>query len=113
VLAPPVLIDGSVVGERGLDDNGGVVWGSGTSAVTQFPGAEVDDDLVALARSAGNVRSSGDVEVAVVPIGDGSVGEIQVLVLDAEFGCERQYFVGPGVTLGEALVFAQSFADRI
>lgn len=89
------------------------MWGSGTSAVTQFPGAEVDDDLVALARSAGNVRSSGDLEVAVVPIGDGSVGEIQVLVLDAEFGCERQYFVGPGVTLGEALTFAQTFADQM
>lgn len=90
-----------------------MVWGEGAAAVTEFPGAQINDELVELARSTGNVRSNGDVEIAVIPIGDGAVGQIQVVVLDEKFDCERQYFVGPGVAVDEALLFAQAFADAL
>ena len=112
-LPPPALIDGASPGKETNGPDNSVTWGIGDNSVTEYVGADIDGDLLELAEVSGNLRTAGDLTIAVVPIGDGSTGVIQIILLDTLTGCERQYFVGPGVEVDVALDFAQAFVEQL
>ena len=98
------LVDGSSPGAATLTTNTDrtttVTWGDGTTKVTQGLGADapfVDSP---------NTVSRGDFTATIVPIGDGAVGEISIVIADAADGCERHYWVGPGIDPDQAIRYA-------
>lgn len=110
--APLWLLDGSSPGDGRVEERGGETvyrWGDGSPQVRQVRATTFDDPF---AWTTGDqLAVSGDVRIAVVPVGDGAVGEIIVAVDDG--ACERQYSIGPGVTVADAIGYANHWAEGL
>lgn len=121
--APPFLVDGSAPGEPTTASENGttvVVWGEppppdvaapeGVTAVQQFLGSN-DEDFPVPADSKQRI-TVGEFQADVVPIGDPPLGFINIEIVDDE-GCLREYAVGPGLELEEAISFAEAWVIEL
>ena len=107
-IPPTTLPDGTPVGEARLQegDYGPLaVWGESSQypvhqgfGYTVFDASELGDGPTTTVR--GN-------NAVIVPIGDGHVG--QIAVVWAENSCVYTVWVGPGLTLDDAIAYAESY----
>ena len=111
---PPWLVDGTSPGEATIveaeDGSISARWGVEGSAthVTQVR-TEPSADWFLIVEGTEQFVTSGKARAAVVPIGDGAIGMIRIAVSDES--CDREYLVGPGVELDDAIAFAQDWVD--
>jgi hypothetical protein len=111
---PPWLVDGTSPGEATIveaeDGSISARWGVEGSAthVTQVR-TEPSVDWFLIVEGTEQFVTSGKARAAVVPIGDGAIGMIRIAVSDES--CDREYLVGPGVELDDAIAFAQDWVD--
>lgn len=117
--APPFLVDGSAPGEPTSASEDGttvVTWGEpappdeaapeGVTAVQQFLGGN-QEDFALLADSDQRITVE-EFQADVVPIGDPPLGIINIEIVDDD-GCLREYGVGPGLELEEAIAFTRAW----
>jgi hypothetical protein len=113
---PPWLLDGTSPGEATIvetaDGSVSARWGDegSTAAVTQVR-TDPAADWFGIVEGTDQLVISASARAAVVPVGDGAIGMIRVAVSDES--CDREYVVGPGVELDEAIAFAQDWVDAL
>lgn len=113
---PPWLVDGSSPGEATIatapDGSMSARWGvEGSAKAVSQSAPDPSAGWFAIVEGTDQLLTAGRARAAVVPIGDGAIGQIRIAVSDES--CDREYVVGPGVELEDAIAFAQDWVDAL
>ncbi len=115
VPSPPVwLVDGSSPGEAAIrtDADGAMTaqWGDDAVAVMQVA-PRPDSDSFEIVDGTEQLVTAGTFRAAVVPVDDPPLSPIGISLDDGN--CEREYVVGPGIELADAIAYAQDWVDAL
>ena len=120
-VRPPVyLIDGSLPGEPVSQRNDGSIesfatWGDTerTRLTQAVRTVDEDNDPFDLVSGSSQLIEIDDFTAAVLPVGDPPLGSIGITISDRLDGCDRSYFVGPGLETAEVVAFTRQWVAML